>query len=251
MKSHPFSSFTMRAAGMAVAGVVVWLSGCEEKDPGIQAELIQLKAERSQLTNRVQELENSIQSKNEEINKLKSSVSENADVDSFDKQASMTSFITKVAELKGEIQQKFPDAQLSDSVQMPSFDAPLQSEIRIDVRKPGQAVISYRWTGRGKLTGEWEFAKSEETAVAAVDPSPPSPAPAPPSPPPGPPPTPPAPSPTPSPPPTDGVVTKPQPPPPATNPASDIPAGSRLVREDANGKVWLTPDGRYIIKLNQ
>ena len=237
----------MRAAGLGVAAMALWLVGCEEKDPGVQAELIQLKAERTQLTNRVQELENSIQSKNEEINKLKSSVSENANTESFDKQASMTSFIAKVAELKASIQREFPDAQLSDSVQMPAFDAPLQSEIRINIRRQGQTDKSLVWIGRGKLTGEWEFSKREENTLASNDgsqPAPQPPAPQPPA------PEPPAPQP-PAPTPPQPTPVDPKPEPAPTPPDNDIPPGSRLVREDANGKVWLTPDGRYIIKLNQ
>lgn len=245
---------------LALASMAM-LVGCDQKDPGVQAELIQLKAERTQLNSRVQELESSIQSKNDEINTLRSRASDNTNVESFDKQASMNRFISKVAELKAEIQSEFPDAQLSDSVQMPAFDAPLQSEVRIDVRRAGQTTRSFRWVGRGKLTGDWEFSQRQEGAAPTTsggnpiaentnsgtgtntdigtdaDPGTNS-----------------GTSPntgtntgtgT-----TDGVVGKKDPEPPPIEP-SDIPPGSRLVREDAQGKVWLTPDGRYIIKLNQ
>lgn len=242
----------------AVVLAAALLGSCEQKDPGVQAELIQLKAERNQLTNRIQELESSVQSKDDEIKALKSSVSKTAKGDSFDKQASMTSFITRVSELKSEIQREFPDGQLSDSVQMPSFDSPLQSEVAIDVRRPGQPAKSFLWTGRGKLTGEWVFSERRERSAtsntgvdsnttarnnsdtaasgnSAASGSGDSGASGSESPDTG------------SASPDTGNSNTEQPP---AEP-NDIPDGSRLVREDPNGKVWLTPDGRYIIKLNQ
>jgi hypothetical protein len=243
-KLNESSDTSMRAPALCLVVLAACLTACDQKDPGMQAELIQLKAERTQLTNRVQELENAIQDKNDEIDTLSSRVSENDKGDAFDKQASMTSFIAKVTELKSEVQREFPEAQLSDSVQMPAFDAPLQSEVRIDVSRPGQAVKSLLWIGRGKLTGEWVFSQRHDTTLAAapaggqpvaeVTTNPPA-----------------------TPPggsaagtgPTTGVSEKKDPAPPGQAQPSDIPPGSRLVREDAQGKVWLTPDGRYIIKL--
>lgn len=199
-------------------------TSCNEGDPGAQTELIQLKAERTQLKEKIQALENELAKKNMELVEAGSK----STGESFDKQSSISRFIETVSSLRKDLESEFPGAILRDSVQMPSFDAPLRGEIQIEVTLPGATARSFHWTGVGKLDGEWTLTTRRELGAAGGGSSSPITTSEP------------------------EITTTPVDPKPAESPngpGGDLPQGSRIIRDDENGAVWMTPDGRYIIKL--
>lgn len=207
-----------------VAVSILIAASCNEVDPGSQTELIQLKAERTQLKEKILSLESALAKKNMELAEAGSKSAG----ERFDKQSSISRFIETVSSLRKDIESEFPGAILRDSVQMPSFDAPLRGEIEIEVQPPGATARSFQWTGMGKLSGEWTLTTRRELGAAGGGSSSPTTTSEP------------------------AITTTPVEPEPAESPNSpqnELPQGSRIIREDQNGAVWMTPDGRYIIKL--
>ena len=198
--------------GLTVLAAVAF-SSCQPEDQSTQFELTQLKAERSSLKEKVKELEGSVSQLNKELDALRAEAS---DGESFDKEKSMSEFITRVSKLKESAMQEYPGAKISESVQLPSFDKPLVGQVKLEVKSPGGEDVSLSWTGRGTLSGDWTFGQPVKEKLGQLQTAQTQ----------------------------NGQTQNGQ-----QRGDNGVPPGSRKIRETANGVVWITPEGQYIIRL--